>query len=107
MKKGVKKEGNPERETLIEKYLPFASAIANKVARALASEAFDAPAAFIVGNEGHGVREKTLAACDISLAIPMGPRSESLNAAASAAIVFYEWSKKHPGAVTLHTKSGL
>ena len=74
---------------------------------ALASEAFDAPAAFIVGNEGHGVREKTLAACDISLAIPMGPRSESLNAAASAAIVFYEWSKKHPGAVTLHTKSGL
>src|SRR3989338_1291778 len=38
MKKGVKKEGNPERETLIEKYLPFASAIANKVARALASD---------------------------------------------------------------------
>lgn len=68
-------------------------------ATALGNEAFDAPAAFIVGNEGHGVREKTLLACDISLSIPMNPRSESLNTAAAAAVVFYAWSEKHPGAV--------
>lgn len=61
----------------------------------LATEKFDAPAAFVIGNEGHGVREKTLEACDITLSIPMHPRTESLNAAVSAAVVFYEWSKKH------------
>ena len=63
----------------------------------LPAETFDAPAAFIVGNEGHGVREKTLEACDITLSIPMNPRAESLNAAASAAVVFYAWSARHPG----------
>lgn len=62
----------------------------------LAEEKFDAPAAFVVGNEGEGIREKTLEACDIVLSIPMHPRTESLNAAVSAAVVFYEWSKKHP-----------
>lgn len=62
----------------------------------LGTDAFNAPVAFVVGNEGAGIREKTLAACDITLAIPMHPRTESLNAAVSAAIAFYEWSKKHP-----------
>lgn len=65
-------------------------------ATALGTDAFDAPAAFVVGNEGTGIRQVTLGACDVKLAIPMHPRTESLNAAVSAAIVFYEWSKKHP-----------
>ncbi len=63
---------------------------------ALGTDVFDAPAAFIVGNEGAGIRQKTLEACDVTLSIPMHPRTESLNAAVSAAVVFYEWSKKHP-----------
>ncbi len=63
---------------------------------ALGTDAYDAPAAFVIGNEGAGIREKTLAACDVTLSIPMHPRTESLNAAVSAAVVFYEWSKKHP-----------
>lgn len=62
----------------------------------LKTEAFDTPTVFIVGNEGAGIREKTLEACDITLSIPMHPRTESLNAAVSAAVVFYEWSKRHP-----------
>ncbi len=62
-------------------------------------DAFDRPSAFVVGNEGSGIREKTLAACDIQLRIPMHPRTESLNAAVSAAVIFYEWSKKHPEAL--------
>lgn len=65
----------------------------------LPEEKFDVPAAFVVGNEGAGIREKTLSACDIALSIPMHPRTESLNAAVSAAVVFYEWSKKHPEAL--------
>lgn len=66
---------------------------------ALGSDPFDAPCAFVIGNEGAGVREKTLLTCDTTLAIPMHPRTESLNAAVSAAVVFYEWSKKHPEAL--------
>jgi 23S rRNA (guanosine2251-2'-O)-methyltransferase len=65
----------------------------------LGAEAFDAPSAFVVGNEGAGIREKTLAACDVTLTIPMHARTESLNAAVSAAVVFYEWSRKHPEAL--------
>ncbi|MHB8710011.1 MAG: 23S rRNA (guanosine(2251)-2'-O)-methyltransferase RlmB [Minisyncoccota bacterium] len=66
---------------------------------ALGTDAFDAPAAFVVGNEGAGIREKTLVTCDVTLKIPMHERTESLNAAVSAAVVFYEWSKKHPEAL--------
>jgi len=65
----------------------------------LGTEVFDAPSAFVVGNEGSGVREKTLETCDVTLSIPMHVRTESLNAAVSAAVVFYEWSKKHPEAL--------
>ncbi len=62
----------------------------------LGVDTYDAPAAFIVGNEGAGIREKTLEHCDVKLAIPMHSRTESLNAAVSAAVVFYDWSRKHP-----------
>ncbi len=65
----------------------------------LGAENFDAPAVFIIGNEGEGIRQKTLELCDIKLSIPMHPRAESLNAAVSAAIVLYAWSKKHPEAL--------
>jgi len=73
--------------------------LAMEGAKTLASEAFDAPAAFVVGNEGAGIRQMTLEHCDVALSIPMHPRTESLNAAVSAAVVFYEWSKKHPDAL--------
>ena len=73
--------------------------LAMKGSTALNAEKFDAPTAFIIGNEGAGIREKTLEACDVTLSIPMHPRTESLNAAVSAAVVFYEWSKKHPEAL--------
>ncbi|MGH7175131.1 MAG: 23S rRNA (guanosine(2251)-2'-O)-methyltransferase RlmB, partial [Minisyncoccia bacterium] len=46
----------------------------------LASESFEKSAVFVIGNEGGGIRQKTLAHCDIMLAIPMHPRTESLNA---------------------------
>jgi 23S rRNA (guanosine2251-2'-O)-methyltransferase len=65
----------------------------------LGAETFDKPSAFVVGNEGTGIREKTLNACDVALKVPMHARTESLNAAVSAAIVFYEWSRKHPEAL--------
>jgi len=65
----------------------------------LGTDVFDAPVAFVIGNEGAGIREKTLTSCDVTLQIPMHSRTESLNAAVSAAVVFYEWSRKHPEAL--------
>lgn len=62
-------------------------------------EKFDAPTVFILGNEGKGIREKTLELCDIPLVIPMSPDCESLNVGASAAVALYAWSVNHPRAL--------
>ncbi len=67
--------------------------------KSASEEKFEEPALFIVGNEGRGIREKTLERADSVLRIPMSPRAESLNASVSAAIVLYEWSKQHPEAL--------
>lgn len=65
-------------------------------AQNITNEKFDAPALFIVGNEGAGIRQKTFDRCDISLRIPMDARAESLNASVSAAVALYQWSVRHP-----------
>jgi 23S rRNA (guanosine2251-2'-O)-methyltransferase len=65
----------------------------------LPSETFDAPAVFVLGSEGSGIREKTLEECDIKLSIPMHPRCESLNVAVSGGIVFSTWAAQHPHAM--------
>ncbi|MEG1896104.1 MAG: TrmH family RNA methyltransferase, partial [Oscillospiraceae bacterium] len=48
------------------------------------------PLAVIIGNEGSGISEKTLQAAKYKLKIPMSQRIESLNAAASAAIIMWQ-----------------
>lgn len=60
----------------------------------LPKEKFDAPAVFIMGNEGKGIREKTAEICDIMLSIPIDEKCESLNVASSASVVMYEWYKQ-------------
>lgn len=67
--------------------------LAMEGATALPKTTFDTPVVFVIGNEGEGIRAKTLELCDINLAIPMDPRCESLNAATAASVVLYEWSK--------------
>lgn len=65
----------------------------------LPKEKFDAPAVFVVGSEGQGLREKTREHCDILLRIPMSAKVESLNASVSAAVTLSAWSAQHPGAI--------
>ncbi len=62
----------------------------------LPGEKFEKPSLFVVGNEGKGIREKTLGLCDVKLRIPMDNGCESLNASVSAAVALYAWSLKHP-----------
>ncbi len=46
-----------------------------------------------VGSEGRGLSAQLLASCDGELIIPMSPGSESLNAAAAAAIILWEMER--------------
>ena len=48
---------------------------------------------FVIGNEGHGLCDSTVEACDACAIIPMKEGSESLNAAAAAAICIWETVK--------------
>jgi 23S rRNA (guanosine2251-2'-O)-methyltransferase len=63
------------------------------------NEAFDAPTALVLGNEGRGIREKSRDLCDVLLSIPIHPQCESMNVASSTAVALYAWSTKHPGAL--------
>ena len=69
-------------------------------AAALTSEAQDlrtvektGGAVCVIGNEGNGVSPETLAACSGSVIIPMAGLAESLNAAAAAAVLLWEFTK--------------
>lgn len=54
----------------------------------------DRPLAFVIGNEGSGIRKKTLDHCDYTFTIPMHNNVESLNASVSTALICYEWARK-------------
>lgn len=57
-----------------------------------------ASTALVIGNEGRGISPEILANCQIRYRLPMKGRAESLNAAASAAILLYEISQRMPDA---------
>lgn len=46
--------------------------------------------AFLIGNEGNGLKEETADLADIYIRIPMEGRVESLNAAVAASVLMYE-----------------
>ena len=47
----------------------------------------------VIGNEGHGLSDATVAACTGSVIIPMSGRAESFNAAVAASIVLWEMAR--------------
>ena len=47
-------------------------------------------AAVLVGSEGRGLSPAALAACDLTVKIPMSEHCESLNAAVAAAVLLWE-----------------
>jgi RNA methyltransferase, TrmH family len=50
--------------------------------------------AIAIGAEGRGISAGVLARADARVRIPMEPGMESLNAAAAAAVVFFEWRRR-------------
>ncbi len=59
-------------------------------------DAFDyrAGCAFLIGNEGNGLRGETAACADSLMKIPMAGRVESLNAAVAASLLMYEAARQ-------------
>lgn len=62
-------------------------------ARDIRSVSFLPQDSIVIGNEGQGVSEKVLRQCHGTVIIPMLPHTESLNAAAAAAILIWEKQK--------------
>jgi TrmH family RNA methyltransferase len=57
------------------------------------------PVALLVGNEGAGLPEEVERSADARIRIPMASGVESLNAAAAAAVVFYEAARQRNSAL--------
>lgn len=55
---------------------------------------FKGGTAFLIGNEGNGLKDETAAAADIYMKIPMEGKVESLNAAVASVILMYEAARQ-------------
>lgn len=81
---------------LKEKQLSTYAAVPHCEQAQLLSEAiFTGNEAIWIGNEGHGLEETTIKACNQLLTIDMEGHAESLNAAVAASIILWELSKAH------------
>lgn len=58
---------------------------------------FRLPWAIVVGGEGGGIRARTRALCDFSVAIPMRGEVESLNVAAASSVLLFEADRQSRG----------
>lgn len=52
--------------------------------------------AILIGTEGDGLADETIASCDYTVKIPMGWGTDSLNASVAAGIAFWELGKREP-----------
>ncbi|MEI6399975.1 MAG: 23S rRNA (guanosine(2251)-2'-O)-methyltransferase RlmB [bacterium] len=69
--------------------------LSEKATTSLSEITFDSPSVFIIGNEEHGIAQKTTEICDILVRIPMKSGVDSLNASVSSAVLIWEWSKQN------------
>ena len=67
----------------------FAATLGKK-AVLLGKDTPDESGCIVVGNEGHGLSEKTIAACNHNILIPMAIGAESLNAAVAASVCMWD-----------------
>lgn len=78
----------------------FVVGASEKAKRAIASVDATVPTAIVIGNEGEGLAPDVRDACDELVHVPQCGRVASLNAAAAAAILFYEVARQRGAAST-------
>lgn len=66
-------------------------------ARAYDRENYRGRTAFLIGNEGNGLRKEVEEMADVRIRIPMAGRAESLNAAVAAGILMFEVNRQRRG----------
>ena len=69
-------------------------AAAMEGAEAFSSRDYSQGTAFIIGNEGKGLKKETIDGADDTVYIPMAGKTESLNASVSAALLLYEAARQ-------------
>ena len=57
-------------------------------------EDYKKPCAFLIGNEGNGLRDEVADAADIYIRIPMCGQVESLNAAIASCVLMFEAARQ-------------
>jgi len=86
---------NSDLPKIAQKFCGTVIATSLQATRNLFEISLVGPIAFVFGNEGTGLSEEIIQAADENISIPMPGKTESLNAAAAAAICFFE--KSTPG----------
>lgn len=83
----------------LHKLIPASKTIVAIETATNASNIYDtelpADAAFIVGNESHGIREEILKQCDLIVYIPIPGPTRSLNVSHAASVALFEWYRQH------------
>ncbi|MBM3725606.1 MAG: 23S rRNA (guanosine(2251)-2'-O)-methyltransferase RlmB [Acidobacteria bacterium] len=57
---------------------------------------YNAPAAIVLGGEGHGLHQQTARHCDVLVRIPMAGAIASLNVSVAAGVALFEWRRRNP-----------
>ncbi len=79
-----------------ERGLPIVAVDNVEGSASLESAALPERCVLLFGQEGPGLSDEALAAASLSVQITQYGSTRSINAAAAAAIVMYEWSRQHP-----------
>lgn len=83
--------------TAEEKGLQTLACVPDRGAEPVNNIDFSGGAVAVIGNEGNGLTEKTIAACSRRVTIPMTGRAESLNASMAAGILIWEMIRPREG----------
>ena len=73
------------------------AAVVDALARLVTTVDFTKPSVMLIGNEGNGLTEAAVKACDCPITIPMAGRAESLNASAASSILLWEMMRTKGG----------
>ncbi|MBR1483071.1 MAG: RNA methyltransferase [Ruminococcus sp.] len=66
------------------------AAVVNREAEKITEVTFQEPCVVVIGNEGNGLKQETISACQHKITIPMNGNAESLNASAAATVIIWE-----------------
>ena len=69
------------------------AAVVDKTADKITETKFSDSCIAVIGNEGNGLQQETISACNNKITIPMNGRAESLNASIAASIIIWEMIK--------------